>query len=131
MNSWVTFALVVVGALILLVARWIVADWQRARRRQRFIAKQKPDWSVFAIVARVEQERADEVVVWPERDPDVIGAWPATSSEEPLAVVIPFPRSPARARQYVEVKPSPYPRTRTTSQNRHSRISCADMENSR
>jgi hypothetical protein len=73
------FALAVIRVPIVVVARWLISDWRRARRRARFIAQQRPDWSVAAIVARIGQERADEAAAWPEDDPDATEVRPVAS----------------------------------------------------
>ncbi|WP_329067759.1 hypothetical protein [Amycolatopsis sp. NBC_01480] len=116
MNGWAVCALVVIGAPLLLLLRWVVSDWRRARRRQRFRARQQPDWSVAAIVARVEQQRADEAAVWPTEDPEVTDVLPAVPVNEQPTTVTPITRLPVRKRPYVERRPSPYPRQRTPLQ---------------
>jgi hypothetical protein len=112
-NGWAVCALIVIGAPLLLLVRWVVSDWWRERRRQRFIAEQQPEWSVSAIVARVERERADEMAAWPTGDPEVTEVLPVVPVDEQPTAVIPILRLPARKRPDVGRKPSPYPRQRS------------------
>lgn len=60
MTGWGAYALTILATLVLLILCWSVADRRKARRRARFIARHKPDWSVSAIPERVEQERPEE-----------------------------------------------------------------------
>ncbi|MCU1685407.1 MAG: hypothetical protein JWQ81_6146 [Amycolatopsis sp.] len=97
MNGWAVCAVVVIGGPLLLLVHWAVSDWLRQRRQRRLIVHQQPDWSVSAIVARVEQERADEATAWPTGDPEVTEV---------------LPMLPVDEQPYVGRKPSPYPRQR-------------------
>jgi hypothetical protein len=115
-NGWAVCALIVIGGPLLLLIRWVVSDWRQERRRQRFIAEQQPKWSVSAIVARVEQERADEAAAWPTGDPEVTEVLPVVLVDEQPVTVIPIPRLPVRKRPHVGPKPNPYPRQRTPLQ---------------
>lgn len=112
MTSWAIYALVVLVGPLALVARWFLADVRRGRSRARFLAQQGTDYSVAAIAARLDQERADQAVEWPVSDPDdtivlpVIPTQEANEPDEPETLphnVCPFvPRLPARKRPYVD-----------------------------
>lgn len=117
MNGWAIYALVVIAGPMLLIAWWLVADSLRARRQARFIAaRQRPDWSVAAIQARVERERADEGVEWPEEDLDAKAAEPPTEmlpANEPYdepTDVIPMVTPGHRKRRYGDKSLSLWPR---------------------
>jgi hypothetical protein len=108
--SWAIYALMVLVGPLVLVARWLLADVRRGRTRARFLARQGTDYSVGGITARVERERADSAVVWPEADPDDTVVLPVVMpANEPDGTealpdnVLPFvPRLPVRKRRYVD-----------------------------
>jgi len=108
--SWAIYALMVLVGPLVLIARWLLADVRRGRTRARFLARQGTDYSVAAIAARVERERADSAVVWPEADPDDTVVLPVMMpADEPDGTealpdnVLPFvPRLPVRRRPYID-----------------------------
>jgi hypothetical protein len=106
-NGWAVCALVVIGGPLLLLVRWVVSDWRRERRRRRFIAEQQPDWSVPAIMARVEQERAEEEAVTEQTD-----LLPRVPPHELRTEVLPTVVLPRRERRYSDRLPTPYHRRR-------------------
>ena len=103
MSGWGVFALVVVGLPVVVLIRWFVADRLRARRRARYIARFKPDWSVDVIRNRVEQERAEERLT--RANTEVL---PVISPDDVPTKVIPV--LPSRKRPYVDRPPTPWPR---------------------
>lgn len=113
MTGWAVYALMVIGGPTLLGLGWLVTDWKRERRRARLRANPHYDWSVAAIVARVQQERADEAATRPQKRHDA--EW-ATDVLPEMDVdhrpTSPIPAvSPAQPRRY-PVKPRPYLRYR-------------------
>jgi hypothetical protein len=104
-NGWAVWALVVIGGPLLLLVRWVVSDWRRERRRQRFITEQQPDWSVSAIVARVDQERADEVAAAEQTD-----VLPRVPPDELPTEALPAVVLQRRRRRYIDRSPTPYSR---------------------
>ncbi|MFK0250866.1 hypothetical protein ACIQUM_39750 [Amycolatopsis azurea] len=60
---WGAYALVILALPVVLVIRWVVADWLRSRRQAKVgtgTAVSKDPWHASVIMARVKQERADE-----------------------------------------------------------------------
>jgi hypothetical protein len=115
-TGWAVYALVVIVGPMLLVIRWLVADSWRTRRQARCAARHATEaWSVAAIVARVERERAEQTVAWPEEDDRGEDAWPtdvlpkATPDDQPTEEIPPVQPPPARKRRYVQ-QPRPWPR---------------------
>ncbi|MEC3978157.1 hypothetical protein [Amycolatopsis sp. H20-H5] len=63
-----------------------------------------------AIVARVEQERADTAVPWPTADPEITDVLPVIRTGDAPTEVLPPAPLPRRVRRYVQNPPTPYPR---------------------
>jgi hypothetical protein len=116
-NGWAVYALVVIVGPMLLVVRWLVADSWRTRQRARCAARHANQaWSVAAITARVERERAEDTVAWPQQDDDRDeDAWPTdvlarvTLDDQPTEQIRPAEPPPMPKRPHVDL-PYPWPR---------------------
>jgi hypothetical protein len=61
MSWWGAYALVISALPVMLVVRWVVADWFKIRRQARIGTKPGDDpWHANAIVARIQKKRAEE-----------------------------------------------------------------------
>ncbi|OKJ97406.1 hypothetical protein [Amycolatopsis sp. CB00013] len=117
MTWWGAYALVILALPVVLVIRWVVADWLRSKRQARVDAgtvQSEDPWHASVILARVKQERADEQAaeapteVLPVISPHAVPAQRAQSPDdaptERLRPVLPK-RLPGRT-----TRPTPYPR---------------------
>ncbi|MFF0149134.1 hypothetical protein [Amycolatopsis sulphurea] len=105
MTVWALAAVVVAAVLAVLVVRCLAPG----RRRQRGVSRHGPDWSVEAIITRVEQERADEAAAWPTADPEATDVLPVISPDGLPTEVLPV--LPHRVRPYIKRSPRPWQRS--------------------